>query len=104
MADTKTIEVLEAENSTLLTKVEELENSNAELELKLAALEGAALEKTPAKISIPSKPIKANGKKYQWTVANIRLHGEVLPTASLSAEDIENLLAIEGQGLLLEVK
>lgn len=104
MPDKKTVEVLEAENAELLNKVTELETVNADLELKLAAVEGAALQKEPAKIVVPTKPIKANGKKYQWAVATIRLHGEILPTASLSSEDIDSILAIEGQGLLLEIK
>ena len=104
MADKKTVAEVEAENAELLNKVAELEGANAELELKLAALEGAAMEKTPAKVSKPEKPVKVGGKTYKWAVASIRHKGEIVACASLSKEEIEEILEIEGQGLLVEQK
>lgn len=59
----------------------------------------------PEAIQSPKKFVEHNKKNYKWAVAQFRLPGRdkvMAEDAALDEELIDEILAIEGQGILTE--
>ena len=104
-------------DSVILTseqKFDILLQSHTALQEKVSVLENmlnAKTEISSKKVELPTIPkdaIEFNGKKYEWKVAIFHSPIDAKKTtaeeASLDEEILTAILAIKGQGMLVEVK
>ncbi len=91
---------LAAQDKLIATQAKEINT------LKSMSLQTEVGAKPAKQLTIPTKAVEFDGKKYQWNVAQLHVVGHGIVSAEAAATDpaiMKQILAIEGQGVLREL-
>jgi hypothetical protein len=99
---------IEEQVASLAAALEEQKKISADQEKTIASLKGSVTEikvvKEAEKLAIPKKGVKVKGKTYKFAAAHFHFDGKyvIADDAALDNELLENIVSIEGQGILVE--